>query len=98
MSPSLMLYREIDAATFVGRRGGVIRTDDISVPRAITLSRDTPTFPDSSLDVSVLATGVEMFKKTLTEGQAGDNVGILVRGLKREEVMRGQVVAKPGTV
>lgn len=39
-----------------------------------------------------------MFKKTLSEGQAGDNVGILVRGLKREEVQRGQVIAKPGTV
>jgi elongation factor Tu len=43
-------------------------------------------------------TGVEMFKKTLNEGQAGDNVGILVRGLKREDVTRGQVVAKPGSV
>lgn len=39
-----------------------------------------------------------MFKKTLNEGQAGDNVGILVRGLKREDVQRGQVIAKPGTV
>lgn len=43
-------------------------------------------------------TGVEMFKKTLNEGQAGDNVGVLVRGLKREDVQRGQVIAKPGTV
>ena len=43
-------------------------------------------------------TGVEMFQKTLDEGQAGDNVGILLRGLKREEVQRGQVIAKPGTI
>jgi elongation factor Tu len=43
-------------------------------------------------------TGVEMFKKTLDQGQAGDNVGILVRGLKREDVMRGQVISKPGSV
>ncbi len=43
-------------------------------------------------------TGVEMFKKTLDQGQAGDNVGVLVRGLKREDVSRGQVIAKPGTV
>ncbi|KAG9573161.1 hypothetical protein KCV01_g18767, partial [Aureobasidium melanogenum] len=43
-------------------------------------------------------TGVEMFRKLLDQGQAGDNVGLLVRGLKREDVERGQVVAKPGTV
>ncbi len=43
-------------------------------------------------------TGVEMFNKTLNEGQAGDNVGILLRGLKREDVERGQVLAVPGTV
>ncbi|KAJ8448762.1 hypothetical protein Cgig2_011383 [Carnegiea gigantea] len=42
-------------------------------------------------------TGVEMFKKILDYGQAGDNVGLLLRGLKREDVQRGQVVAKPGT-
>lgn len=39
-----------------------------------------------------------MFKKTLDRGEAGDNVGILVRGLKREDIQRGQVLAKPGTV
>jgi len=39
-----------------------------------------------------------MFKKTLDEGIAGDNVGILLRGLKKEDVVRGQVLAKPGTV
>lgn len=43
-------------------------------------------------------TGVEMFKKTLDNGQAGDNVGLLMRGLKRDDVQRGQVVCKPGTV
>eukprot|EP00252_Welwitschia_mirabilis_P008980 TRINITY_DN21250_c0_g1_i1.p1 TRINITY_DN21250_c0_g1~~TRINITY_DN21250_c0_g1_i1.p1 ORF type:complete len:452 (-),score=85.57 TRINITY_DN21250_c0_g1_i1:201-1556(-) len=43
-------------------------------------------------------TGVEMFKKILDRGEAGDNVGLLVRGLKREDVFRGQVVCKPGTV
>ncbi|MBB3227453.1 elongation factor Tu [Luteibacter sp. Sphag1AF] len=43
-------------------------------------------------------TGVEMFRKLLDQGQAGDNVGVLVRGLKREDVERGQVVAKPGSV
>ena len=43
-------------------------------------------------------TGVEMFGKLLDEGQAGDNVGVLLRGTKREEVERGQVLAKPGTI
>jgi elongation factor Tu len=43
-------------------------------------------------------TGVEMFRKLLDQGQAGDNVGILLRGTKREEVERGQVLAKPGSI
>jgi len=43
-------------------------------------------------------TGVEMFNKTLNEGQAGDNVGCLLRGIKREEIERGQVLAKPGSI
>ncbi|XP_059660531.1 elongation factor Tu, mitochondrial-like isoform X1 [Cornus florida] len=43
-------------------------------------------------------TGVEMFKKILDCGQAGDNVGLLLRGLKRDDIQRGQVIAKPGTV
>jgi elongation factor Tu len=45
-----------------------------------------------------VVTGVEMFRKTLNEGQAGDNVGLLVRGLKRDEVERGQVICKPGSI
>jgi elongation factor Tu len=45
-----------------------------------------------------VCTGVEMFRKTLDQGQAGDNVGVLLRGLKREEVERGQVVSKPGSI
>ncbi len=45
-----------------------------------------------------VVTGVEMFRKLLDEGQAGDNVGCLLRGLKREEVERGQVLAKPGSI
>ena len=45
-----------------------------------------------------VCTGVEMFRKLLDQGQAGDNVGVLLRGTKREEVERGQVLAKPGTI
>ena len=43
-------------------------------------------------------TGVEMFKKSLTQGQAGDNCGLLLRGLKRDQVQRGQVLCKPGSI
>lgn len=45
-----------------------------------------------------VATGVEMFRKLLDEGRAGDNIGVLLRGLKREDVERGQVLAKPGSI
>ena len=48
--------------------------------------------------LKTVCTGVEMFRKLLDEGQAGDNVGCLLRGLKREEVERGQVLAKPGSI
>jgi elongation factor Tu len=48
--------------------------------------------------VKTVCTGVEMFRKILDQGQAGDNVGVLLRGVKREEVERGQVVAKPGSI
>ena len=48
--------------------------------------------------VSTTVTGVEMFRKLLDQGQAGDNVGILLRGTKREDVERGQVLCKPGSV
>jgi elongation factor Tu len=46
----------------------------------------------------VVVTGVEMFKKTLDRGEAGDNVGLLLRGIEREEIERGQVAAKPGSI
>jgi elongation factor Tu len=48
--------------------------------------------------VKTVCTGVEMFRKILDQGQAGDNVGVLLRGTKRDEVERGQVVAKPGSI
>ncbi len=48
--------------------------------------------------IKTVCTGVEMFRKTLDQGQAGDNIGVLLRGTKREEVERGQVVAKPGSI
>jgi elongation factor Tu len=47
---------------------------------------------------NTVVTGVEMFQKLLDQGQAGDNIGALLRGIKREEVERGQVLAKPGSI
>jgi elongation factor Tu len=48
--------------------------------------------------IKTTCTGVEMFRKLFDQGQAGDNVGVLLRGTKREEVERGQVLAKPGSI
>ena len=45
-----------------------------------------------------VATGVEMFRKLLDQGEAGDNIGVLLRGVKRDEIERGQVLAKPGSI
>ena len=47
---------------------------------------------------TIVCTGIEMFRKSLDEGQAGDNVGVLLRGIKREDIERGQVLCKPGSV
>jgi elongation factor Tu len=52
----------------------------------------------SSEPTKTTCTGVEMFQKTLDEGQAGDNVGCLLRGVKRDDISRGQVLAKPGSI
>jgi len=48
--------------------------------------------------VKTVCTGVEMFRKILDSGQAGDNIGVLLRGTKRDDVERGQVLAKPGSI
>ena len=48
--------------------------------------------------LKTVCTGVEMFRKLLDEARAGDNVGVLLRGVKKEDVERGQVIAKPGTI
>ncbi|MFZ2664451.1 MAG: elongation factor Tu [Patescibacteria group bacterium] len=66
-------------------RGKVVVNDEVEIVGI----RDTK---------KTIVTGVEMFKKSLKEGQAGDNVGILLRGIERTDVERGQVLAKPGSV
>ena len=70
---------------------GRIERGVIKVGEEIEIVGITPT-------QKTICTGVEMFRKLLDQGQAGDNVGILLRGTKREEVQRGQVLCKPGSV
>src|SRR5438552_9777130 len=65
---------------------GCVRTGDEIVIVGFTATR------------KVVVTGVEMFQKTLMDGQAGDNVGCLLRGIERVDVERGQVLAKPGSI
>jgi elongation factor Tu len=67
-------------------RGKVRINDDLELIGLQPMSKKT------------VCTGVEMFRKLLDEGMAGDNVGVLLRGLKKEEIERGQVLAKPGSV
>ena len=63
---------------------------------AVTSFTTTALAADSGKETTV--TGVEMFNKTLNEGQAGDNVGCLLRGVEKDEIERGQVLAKPGSI
>ncbi|MDM8514759.1 elongation factor Tu [Desulfobacterales bacterium HSG16] len=68
------------------------------VERGIIHVSDTVEIVGIRPTVKTVCTGVEMFRKLLDEGQAGDNVGLLLRGTKREDVERGQVIAVPGTI
>ncbi|MGE0498612.1 MAG: elongation factor Tu [Ramlibacter sp.] len=70
---------------------GRVERGIVKVGEEIEIVGITPT-------VKTTCTGVEMFRKLLDQGQAGDNVGILLRGTKREEVQRGQVLCKPGSI
>ena len=70
---------------------GRVERGIIRVGEEVEIVGFTPTF-------KTVCTGVEMFRKTLDQGQAGDNIGVLLRGIKKDEVERGQVVAKPGSI
>ena len=80
-----MLFR---STVVTGRveRGTVKLQDEVEI---VGLSKESK---------KTVVTGVEMFRKTLDQAEAGDNVGILLRGTQRNEVERGQVLAKPGTI
>jgi elongation factor Tu len=68
------------------------------IERGIVRVNDEVEIVGITATTKTTCTGVEMFRKLLDQGQAGDNVGVLLRGTKREEVQRGQVLAKPGSI
>ena len=70
---------------------GRVERGVVKVSEEVEIVGITPT-------TKTVVTGVEMFRKVLDEGRAGDNIGVLLRGVKREEVERGQVLAKPGSI
>ena len=84
-----------DVFTITGR--GTVVTGRIE-RGVINVNEDVEIIGIKPTATKTTVTGVEMFRKLLDQGQAGDNVGLLVRGLKREDVERGQVVAKPGSI
>ncbi len=83
-----------DVVTITGR--GTVVTG--RVERGTTKLGDEVEIVGIKPTKKTVITGIEMFRKTLDEARAGDNVGILLRGINRDEVVRGQVLAKPGTV
>ena len=83
-----------DVFTITGR--GTVATGRIE--RGIIYEKDEVEIVGLRETQTTVITGIEMFRKFLKEGRAGDNAGLLLRGLKREDVERGQVIVKPGTV
>jgi elongation factor Tu len=83
-----------DVFTITGR--GTVVTGRIE-RGVINVNEDVEIVGIKETKTKTTVTGIEMFRKLLDSGQAGDNVGLLVRGIKREDVERGQVVVKPGT-
>ena len=90
--PFLMPVEDVFSIT--GR--GTVATGRIE--QGIVNTGDTVEIVGIKDTTSTVVTGVEMFRKILDEGQAGDNVGCLLRGTKREEIERGQVLCKPGSI
>ena len=83
-----------DVMSITGR--GTVVTG--KVEQGIVKTGETVEIVGIKATTSTVVTGVEMFKKILDQGQAGDNVGCLLRGTKREDIERGQVLCKPGSI
>lgn len=84
-----------DVFSIAGR--GTVATGRIERGKA-TVNDEVEIVGMTSAVKKSVVTGIEMFRKTLTEGQAGDNAGVLLRGIERSEIERGQVLAAPGTI
>lgn len=84
-----------DVFTITGR--GTVATGRVERGK-VRVSEEVEIIGLTSESKKTVVTGVEMFRKTLDEAQAGDNIGVLLRGVQRNEVERGQVLAKPGSV
>ena len=84
--PFLMPIEDVFTITGRVERGVVKLSDEVEI---VGLSKESK---------KTVVTGVEMFRKLLDQAEAGDNIGVLLRGIQREEVERGQVLAKPGTI
>ena len=91
--PFLMAVEDVFSIT--GR--GTVGTGRIERGR-IKVGEEVEIVGMSSKTIKTVVTGVEMFRKTLEEGQAGDNVGLLLRGIEKDQLQRGQVLAKPGSI
>jgi elongation factor Tu len=83
-----------DVFTITGR--GTVATG--RVEQGVVNTNDTVAIVGIQDTVNTVVTGVEMFRKILDQGQAGDNIGALLRGVKREDIARGQVLCKPGSI
>jgi len=90
--PFLMPVEDVFSITGRGTVAtGRVERGTVKVGEEVEIVGFRPTF-------KTVCTGVEMFRKTLDSGQAGDNIGVLLRGTKRDDVERGQVVAKPASI
>ena len=95
MHPPLSAQRWWDVFSIKGR--GTVATGRIE-RGVVKVGDETEIVGLSTQNKKSVITGVEMFQKTLDSGEAGDNVGVLLRGIEKEDIERGQVLCKPGTI
>ncbi len=92
--PFLMAIEDVFS---IEGRGGTVATGRVE-RGIIKVGEEVELIGLKDAATKTTVTGVEMFRKEMTEGRAGDNVGCLLRGMKREDIERGQVLAKPGSI
>jgi len=90
-----VLFRSVEDVFSIKGRGTVVTG---RIERGKVKVNETVEIVGIKDTKSTVVTGVEMFRKQLEDGQAGDNVGLLLRGIEKDDVERGQVIAKPGSI